>query len=58
MWKARSRKQQEGEKRGSVKTKTETAQKLYKKGSSMEDIADILDASVKEVEQWLGLVRA
>ena len=34
------------------------AQKLYKKGSSIEDIADILDASVKEVEQWLGFVRA
>lgn len=25
---------------------------------SIEDIADILDSSVKEVKQWLGLVRA
>jgi len=49
---------QEAEKRGSEKMKIGTAQKLYKKGSSIEDIADILDASVKEVEQWLGLVRA
>lgn len=49
---------QEAEKRGSEKIKIRTAQKLYKKGSSIEDIADILDSSVKEVEQWLGLVRA
>lgn len=49
---------QEAEKRGSEKIKIGTAQKLYKKGSSIEDIADILDSSVQEVEQWLGLVRA
>lgn len=49
---------QEAEKRVSEKIKIRTAQKLYKKGSSIEDIADILDSSVKEVEQWLGLVRA
>ena len=36
----------------------EMAQRLYKKGNSVEDIADIFDASVKEMEQWLGLVRA
>jgi DNA-directed RNA polymerase specialized sigma24 family protein len=29
---------------------------LYKKGNTIEDIADTLDVSVKEVEQWLGLV--
>lgn len=46
------------EKEASEKTKIGTAQKLYKKGNSIEDIADILDASVKEVEQWLGLVKA
>jgi len=46
------------EKEASEKTKIWTAQKLYKKGNTIEDIADILDASVKEVEQWLGLVRA
>ena len=46
------------EKEASEKTKIGTAQKLYKKGNTIEDIADILDASVKEVEQWLGLVRA
>ena len=33
-----------------------TAQKLYKKGNSVEDIADALEVSVKEVEEWLGLV--
>ncbi len=48
----------EGEKRGAEKTKIEIAQRLYKTGNSVEDIADIFDASVKEVEQWLGLVRA
>ena len=44
------------EKEASEKTKIGTAQKLYKKGNSIEDIADTLDVSVKEVEQWLGLV--
>lgn len=48
----------ESEKREAAeKTKMETAQKLYHKGNSIEDIADILDSSVKEVEHWLGLVR-
>ena len=46
------------EKEASEKTKIGVVQKLYKKGNSVGDIADILDASVKEVEQWLGLVRA
>ncbi len=46
------------EKEASEKTKIGTAQKLYKKGNTIEDIADTLDVSVKEVEQWLGLVRA
>jgi len=55
--KAAKKAAREGEKRGSTRVKTETAQKLYKKGNTIEDIADILDASVKEVEQWLGLVR-
>ena len=40
----------------SEKTKIGTAQKLYKKGNTIEDIADTLDVSVKEVEQWIGLV--
>jgi len=44
------------EKEASEKTKIGTAQKLYKKGNSIEDIADTLDVSVKEVEQWIGLV--
>ena len=48
----------EAEKRGAEKTKIEIAQRLYKKGNYVEDIADIFDAPVKEVEQWLGLVRA
>ena len=46
------------EKEASEKTKIEAAQKLYKKGFSVEDIADTLNAPVKEVGQWLGLVRA
>lgn len=32
-----------------------TAWKLHQKGISMEDIADILDVSVKDVEEWLEL---
>lgn len=45
------------EKEASEKTKIGLAKKMYKKGNSVGDIADILDTSVKEVEQWLGLVR-
>lgn len=30
--------------------------KLYRKGTSIEDIADILGVTVKEVEKWLDLV--
>ena len=44
------------EKEASEKTKIGTAQKLHKKGNTIEDIADTLDVSVKEVEQWIGLV--
>lgn len=32
------------------------AQRLYKKGNSIEDIAEILDVSEKEVEQWVDLM--
>ena len=41
----------------SEKTKKGIAQKLHKKGNSLEEIADILDVSVKEVEQWSGFVK-
>ena len=44
------------EEEASDKTKKGIAQKLHKKGNSIEDIADTLDVSVKEVEQWIGLV--
>lgn len=36
--------------------KADAARKFYKKGTSVEDIADALDVTVKEVENWLGLV--
>ena len=32
------------------------AEKMYKRGDSIKEIADFLDASVEEVENWLGLV--
>lgn len=37
------------------KTKV-SAQRLYKKGNSVEDIAEILDVSKEDVEQWIGLI--
>ena len=49
---------QEAEKRGSVKTKIETARRLYEMGISLRDIAKASQVSVETVEQWLGLVRA
>ena len=45
------------EEEASDKTKKGIAQKLHKKGNSIEEIAGILDVSVKEVEQWLGFAK-
>ena len=36
--------------------KADAARKFYKKGNSVEDIADALEVTVKDVEEWLGLV--
>ncbi len=47
-----------GEARGEEKAKREMAEKLYKRGNSPKDIADIVGYAVEKVEQWLGLVRA
>lgn len=47
----------ESEKREAAQNaKADAAYKLYKKGSSVEDIADTFSVTVKEVEKWLGLV--
>lgn len=35
-----------------------SAQKMFRKGSTIEDIADVLDVSLEEVEQWLELAKA
>ena len=45
------------EEEASDKTKKGIAQKLHKKGNSIEEITGILDVSVKEVEQWLGFAK-
>ena len=34
----------------------ETAIRLYKKGNSVEDIADALSVSAKEVKEWLEII--
>ena len=47
----------EGEKRGSEKTKMETALRMHEMGISVQDIAKASQVSVETVEQWLGLVR-
>ena len=39
------------EKRGEEKTKTNTISKLYGKGVSPEEIADLLDLSTEEVQE-------
>lgn len=49
---------QEAEKRGSAKTKIETAQRLHEMGISLPDIAKASQVSVETVEKWLGLVMA
>lgn len=47
----------EAEKRGSEKTKMETAQRMHEMGNFVQDIAKASQVSVETVEQWLGLVR-
>ena len=37
-------------------TKADVARKLYKKGSSVEDIADTLSVTTEDVENWLNLI--
>ena len=49
----------ESEKRAAAERKSKLlAEKMYKRGDSISDIADFLEVSVKEVEEWLGLVLA
>ena len=48
---------QEAEKRGSVKAKIETAQRLHEMGISLQDIAKASQVTVEIVEQWRGLVK-
>lgn len=47
----------ESEKKDAADRKAKTlAEKMYRRGDSIKEIADFLDASVEEVENWLGLV--
>lgn len=41
---------------GEEKAKKEIAKKMYKRGDSPADIADIVGYSVEKIEQWLGIV--
>ena len=45
-----------GEERGRETQARETAKKLYQRGNSLVDIADIVGYAVEVVEKWLGLV--
>lgn len=38
------------------KTTKEAARKLYQKGTSVADIADVLSLTEQEVRQWLDIV--
>ena len=42
-------------KKAAYQTAKSAALKFYKKGISVEDIADSLDVPKEEVEEWLGL---
>ena len=44
------------EKEAAQNAKADAARKLHKKGNSVDDIADTLGVTVKEVEEWLRLV--
>ncbi len=41
---------------GEEKAKMEMAKKMYQRGDSPADIADIVGYALEKVEQWLGLV--
>lgn len=49
-------KEKEAAEAGANRKSKSLAEKMYKRGDSIKDIADFLDASVEEVENWLGLV--
>ena len=46
------------EREATERANSETAKRMYKRGSSIEEISDILDTPLKMVEQWLGLIKA
>ncbi len=46
------------EREATERVNSEIAKRMYKRGSSIEEISDILDTPLKMVEQWLGLVKA
>lgn len=46
----------EGRAEGEEKAKMEMAMKMYKRGDSLADIADMVGYAVEMVEKWLGLV--
>ena len=52
--KAENRGEIRGEMRGAERAKRETAIKLSRRGDSATDIADVLNVSVKQVEEWLS----
>jgi len=45
----------EGRNEGKMEEKQSIAIRLYKKGTKAEDIADIVDASVNLVKQWISI---
>lgn len=42
------------EREATARANFETAKRMYKRGNSIEEIADILDTPLKVVEQWIG----
>ena len=41
---------------GRMEEKRLIAMRLYKKGTKAEDIADVVDASVNLVKEWIGVL--
>lgn len=48
--------EKQGRAEGEEKKAKEAAKKLYQRGNSPADIADIVGYAVEVVEKWLGLV--
>lgn len=57
-WEGRKEGRAEGRTEGELAKAKKTAQKMFCRGNDLIDIAEILEVSIQQVEEWVGLVTA